>query len=465
MKSLQDLLKAYKEDESSPVPFRSAEDAAAAEAAVHPAELDGQMSAPSPKAPSVADLINPAPAPAAPMMSEMRNADLMSVTDSGRSPAVLPTPASSVSPAVAPSAQNAAEAPAAPETGEARLERLMRELKGNREKEMADAANRQMKAEMMNAIAQNLGLVIGGAQAMNTKAAVTPAQTKGIDVGDLQAIVERKYKPDQEALMEQYKTLMSAKNKGNQAITPYQMAMLGLTSRKLDQQAEMFDRANKGRDDSREALNEERFERHVQKAGDALGNGQDLLGALDNFERKLGKDEDSPLRVDDLTVDPKSRKLLGKEGKEVDLPGASIPGIGRTSFYSGKARDMAAALEKIFNVELKNRSGQAVTSTELIRLRREFNQGKFNTEAEMVQAVKDYKRMTADALRNEEARFKPEVIEEYKSRGGATSDRFLTAEQKQKSAVDTIPAPAGETVTRGNKTYKWNPATGKYQPL
>lgn len=111
-----------------------------------------------------------------------------------------------------------------------RLERMMAELNGNRTKDLEDAASRQHRGNLMNALASNIGNIVGGAQAMNTKASVTPPKTQGMQLQDLAGIVERKYKPEQEQLMAQYKALKDA----NQPMTEYQKAMLGMMKSQQD---------------------------------------------------------------------------------------------------------------------------------------------------------------------------------------------------------------------------------------
>ena len=102
------------------------------------------------------------------------------------------------------------------ETAEARLERLMRELNDQRNKEREDAESRKFKADIAKAITDNIGTFVSGMQAKNTKAAVTPVQTKGYDVGDLVGQVDKKFAGDREALLDQYKQLLNARDRSEQ---------------------------------------------------------------------------------------------------------------------------------------------------------------------------------------------------------------------------------------------------------
>lgn len=179
------------------------------------------------------------------------------------------------------------------------------------------------------------------------------------------------------------------------------------------------------RDEAKTVKASERMEKDVQKLSDKLGNAQELSNALQNVNSKLG------FNLDEATVS--DGKIMVK-GKARDLPGISIPGYGRSSLLQDDAQQLESAMSKVFNTELKDRSGAAVTTPELERLKEEFGKGKYNTESQMVQALQDYKRMVNQELKNREAGFRPEVVNQYKERGGATSERFnkaLTPQDKQ----------------------------------
>lgn len=88
-----------------------------------------------------------------------------------------------------------------------RLEKLMQDMNAQRRAEMEDAASRQMKAQMLKGVTDNIGLLMAGSQAMNTKAGVSAPNVKSLDIGDQIAQVERRFKPEQEQLLSQYKEL------------------------------------------------------------------------------------------------------------------------------------------------------------------------------------------------------------------------------------------------------------------
>jgi len=148
----------------------------------------------------------------------------------------------------------------------------------------------------------------------------------------------------------------------------------------------------------------------VEKLQTKLSPLQDIQNAVSTVEGKMGFTLDQ--------YDPATNKA---GGKDVDLPGVSVPGLGRITAYSGEARDLDTAMSRVFNTELKDRSGAAVTTPELNRLRQEFGEGKFNTEQEKLQALKDYQRAATLAMKNVEAGYAPGAVDTYNDRGGMTS--------------------------------------------
>ena len=156
-------------------------------------------------------------------------------------------------------------------------------------------------------------------------------------------------------------------------------------------------------------------EGQIQNLSKSVSGVQDAFNNIDAIETALG----APL--EQFSV--KDGELM-RGGKQVDLPGVSIPMIGRVSAYSGEARDLSGKVASVFNTVLKDRSGAAVTNSEMERLKNEFGQGKYNTEPEMIKALGQYKIALSKELKNREAGFKPEVVSEYAQRGGRTSKSF-----------------------------------------
>jgi hypothetical protein len=124
---------------------------------------------------------------------------------------------------------------------------------------------------------------------------------------------------------------------------------------------------------------------------------------------------------------------VAPDGKEVDLPGVNIPGFGRVDVYSPEARAMASSMQRVLNITIKDRSGAAVTTPEMERIKKEFAQGRLNTEADMIRSMKTYQQELAKARAMVESGFSKEVVEERQRRmqGRAVG-----------SAASSPPAPA-----------------------
>lgn len=174
------------------------------------------------------------------------------------------------------------------------------------------------------------------------------------------------------------------------------------------QRAESREDRNFQKDLIRGDKKEQELNKDIQKFQDKTQDTRNILGAVNDFETVLGRNLD--------TIESDKSGNLKEGGKKLDLPGASVPGIGRVSFYNADARKLSDAAAKIFNVELKSRSGAAVTDNELTRMRKEFSDGKFNTEAELIDAVKRYQARTRIVLKQEQGGFKPDVVKIYKER-------------------------------------------------
>ena len=164
----------------------------------------------------------------------------------------------------------------------------------------------------------------------------------------------------------------------------------------------------------REEKRDQDIEKNVQKLSKDISGIQGINNAVKSVEDIVGFDLNE--------YDPKNNTVAGKPLK--DLPGVSVPGVGRVSFYDEDARAVETAISKVFNTELKDRSGAAVTTPEMERLKIEFASGKFNTEQEMITALKRYKELATQELKNREAAYSSEVKDTYRQRGGQTSDSF-----------------------------------------
>lgn len=176
-------------------------------------------------------------------------------------------------------------------------------------------------------------------------------------------------------------------------------------------------------------------EKNTQKLSKELLGPQALDNAVRDIEEKLG----GPLSSFSFKGDD-----LYQNGKKRDLPGVNVPGIGNLSFYSGEARELDGAMSAVFNMTLKDRSGAAVTDNELERLKKEFSDGKYNTEPQKIKALQAYQRRVQEVMHNREAGYKPEIVNEYSDRGGRTS-KDINSVQRDSVSPPPVPPRAGAT--------------------
>jgi hypothetical protein len=183
---------------------------------------------------------------------------------------------------------------AAPEESQLqRLERLSQELQTNRAKELEDANRRQMYQDILSGVNSNIGLIVGGAQAMNTKAAVTPAKAGEIKQRDFAKEVSERYKGDQEAMLERYKALTKAQQEAA-GITDYQKQRLELDRDRLGLMRDIeqgrgsrfYDNLGFRKEEKNE-LSDKQVE-SMSSFAKVEGLLQDIKGRTADFKSKLG---------------------------------------------------------------------------------------------------------------------------------------------------------------------------------
>lgn len=283
----------------------------------------------------------------------------------------------------------------------------------------------QIKRDPTSELILNLGPALLGAFSGETGASVAAKSGK-----ESREYVDGIRKQEQE-LEKQRMKMQEARDKADQALLlarERQRAQDERFEKSLDQRERLAAASREQQEKSRalqiparqeaQMLRQEQvIEKDVQKLADKVEPFQRLAGSISAVEDKLGFSlDDAETTENSLTV----------KGEKVDLPGKSIPLIGRVSAYSPKATDLQSAIAKVFNVELKDRSGAAVTTPELERLKEEFGSGRYNTEAQLIGALKRYKAEAQKALKNKEAAFKPEVRAVYQERGGMLQNAFKT---------------------------------------
>jgi len=117
------------------------------------------------------------------------------------------------------------------------------------------------------------------------------------------------------------------------------------------------------------------------------------------------------------TVEAIINKTYGPEGKG-DLPGYGITSALPDWAVSQDAQNLRQSAVKMFNIELAERSGAAVTKQELDRLRDEFKQGAWRTDRQFVEGVKQYRNLLEDYKQAVVAGYDPSVVSRYTEQGG-----------------------------------------------
>lgn len=200
---------------------------------------------------------------------------------------------------------------------------------------------------------------------------------------------------------------------------------------------------------------EDKIQQQIAKFGGDMSDISRVHSNITDIEKSVGFD------LDNYNPDTNEAVIAGQKRK-VDIPGFSVqaPFIGGRYAVTPEGRMLQSKIQKIFNIELKDRSGAAVTTPEMNRLKEEFASGNFNTEEEMLGALKQYKTALKDFVRRSEAQFSPEALAEFKSRGGFSSEQFQSPSfgLPRGGSGEAIAAPSpgfrpGQRIQRGGKVY------------
>jgi len=258
------------------------------------------------------------------------------------------------------------------------------------------------------------------------------AQAKSDQLAQARLEAKARFDQQQELAKQRYEQEKIRTEAYKQGITSRekiaQMQLAASKNAKVEGQDRADQRQQAGLDQKDETKLENQLQKYEQKAIDAVP----LMENMATVEQILG----APIEQ----YDPKTESI---NGKKIDLPGKSIPGVGRVFMPGSQGETLHAAMANIFNTTLKERSGAAVTDQELNRLKNEFAQGKFNTEGKMIEAMQRYKRILKKRMTQHEGAYKPEVRNLYRSQGGMTSEDFF-------------PEPGAGAPPPGPQTKEWN---------
>ena len=335
-------------------------------------------------------------------------------------------------------APTAPEAPEAVETDGSRLERLMKDLNEQRNKEREDAASRQMKANIFKAIGESIGGMVSGAQAMNTKASVKAGPAPTINVGDLVADVDKRFSDDRKSLLDEYKALKSSQK--SQGLTPYQEAMISLAMGNQGLKKDMFDQSHVERKNDKIRLDKENQDKRVTQVSDKVAKSglQSLEGTIYQIEQELGMPIEQAL----------------KEG--VDVEGFGRLGSLTPDIMTGdKGRSIRQLVQNLQNVQISKQYGASQTAGEVGRFNKEFGAGKFESSKTLLNGLSNLKRKYNEDLKNIHAGYETPIIKEYEAAGGAKKFNPADSNIVERRTTDGSGRVAlFDSVTKEFKGYK-----------
>lgn len=311
-------------------------------------------------------------------------------------------------------------------------EKMIAEYKAMREadqKAIEEARSSDRNLKMGGAIGDALATALNARGQMNVKApGVQVQQGAGLGkIADMFATapdVASDIKSKREDLLAQYKLL----SKGSGEMTPYQRAFLSMKER--DQQLrEQSQEGVQGRHESTMGFKREEKGQLSDKVATSFA---DMETAKEEAKRLLPRVKEAGLGIIGTPIE-KGRAAIGMPSKEFQALESDYAGIRNTIrnalFGSALTGPEISAFEKELNDISVSQSGF------------EDNLSNFINRVERKMGQRAESMAKAQPLK--EASLRP----------------FMN---KQSTPSD---APYGDTVERNGKTYKWNPAAGKYQPV
>lgn len=228
----------------------------------------------------------------------------------------------------------------------------------------------------------------------------------------LQSMKQGLSKSQYDALKEQLDSYNSQMN----AVTSENKLMMSLGQR--DKSQERLAR----RDDDKDLMEFQKRVQPLQKVDNTVGGVENVLGFnLNEYDDSTG------------TV----------RGEKVDAPGVNLPMLGRINQATPEGRQFKAALARLMNTVLKERSGAAVTESEEQRLLSEFANGryKFNSEADLLSTLKTYQNLLAQDKSDVMSGFRPEIVSRYYDKKGLAHNYKRPDVVKEKIAPATGLSP------------------------
>jgi len=311
-----------------------------------------------------------------------------------------------------------------------RAESLLSKIDSIRQQQ-AGALQSARETDRRNSLVDTVGKFLNSAaQSEIQRGAGQVINTKDVDIqkspSEESKLLSRN-KEQLKQLMDQYKLMQSDDLRMN----PYQQAQINLKKRELDMKEKAPKKAA-----PKTKLQEEK-EKLTAKRYD------ELQSSIPNRESQI---EEANFLIDKL------------ENDQLDTgPGSKLAGdIG--SFFGTKESTLKQRLdslaEKAARAQLKANGEVRPTDADVEGMKRAmFNMG--NTEEANIEKLQQFIRQQQAGI-NEYGQMKEKL-----ESGEGLEDFVLSNPLPAKKSTGKY----GDTVERNGKTYKWNPAVGKYQPL
>lgn len=194
----------------------------------------------------------------------------------------------------------------------------------------------------------------------------------------------------------------------------------------------------------------------VQRERDKATSERQHNTMIQKFSTKL-TDSGIPQLDDTLTEIEQIIESLPKDkkGAPKDIPAfGRVPSLVPTFMTSGQGKQLRQAIQKLSNVQLKQRSGAAVTQPEFARFVQEFGTGKLESEEALIGGLARLRRAIEADRAELERGLPPEAQQEYVERGGRLN------RHKEVSA----PKVQSETKVINGVSYR-READGKWYPV
>lgn len=308
------------------------------------------------------------------------------------------------------------------EAREIQMKSSLEQLRDNYKIAQDDARSRELKAEMFAAVGDNIGNIVGGAQAMNTKASVTPTQTSPVKVKDITGRVDAKYRTDYDGLLKQYKDLKDG------SLSPKDMLEA--------QKANAF--LKQGEAKLNDGIERDNFGRTMR--------GATLINKGDEQDELTSKQTDQIVGIDS-TLDSLD-KLDGMK----DYSTGPISGrMEKVKRYIGVAKGnkvaMAAQLEMLTSQYGKAISGATIADQEMARIKDQLPK-ETDSDEQFAEKLANFQ--------DEMTRSRSRVVDSFKRSGRNTRnfDNRVTQKQipgspesKTQTGTIRIQAPSGKVAT------------------